>query len=616
MLFGGGCALLLEVAHPLVAAGVAEHSNFRRDPFGRLQRTLAAISAIGARAARRRARRGARGRARARARARPARRSRRPVRGAARRTTAATPISCSGCGRRWSTPRSPSTRLRGPARRPRARRISPRSARARAAARRAAPTARPAIDFVPRWFDGVRRERHARRRRRPRARSRAPCSRRRASTRGPRPVDHGGAAAAAPAPRLRARVGRRPRSSATATLAAGVRALRASARRRARRRRLGLGAAREASRSVPSLARSSRGNGAMKHEDDEPRGKVDAVSLLYIFGGIPVHRAVSRRAVRARALLQRARVAARCRCTHRQHCARCARVRATGSADLRRILRNFGGLGTRGPRRRYALACGRFAHRWAGPGGARLLLGARCCSRWAAAARRSPIDAPAAQLLRGARARRRVEPQDPRLAAARARGAGGSRARRPRSRRASTRRSAARCAPSTTSSSSSGSAQVARELAHWIQEQSRDHYIPDGAGRSLGDVRGDAPEQRRRLRRPRAARVPLPARARLPRRRGVPRDRRAPARMGSTTWSRSGSRTPNDPWVIDPTGAMTTGHAAHVAGARAGSRSRCSARQRDFTVAPSRVHTAQALSRRATLSSSSSSPSSSSCLRC
>src|SRR5688572_13767070 len=46
VLFGGGCALLLEVAHPLVAAGVAEHSDFRRDPFGRLQRTLAAISAM------------------------------------------------------------------------------------------------------------------------------------------------------------------------------------------------------------------------------------------------------------------------------------------------------------------------------------------------------------------------------------------------------------------------------------------------------------------------------------------------------------------------------------------------------------------------------------------
>jgi uncharacterized protein (DUF2236 family) len=33
-------ALLLELAHPLVAAGVAQHSDFRRDPFGRLYRTM------------------------------------------------------------------------------------------------------------------------------------------------------------------------------------------------------------------------------------------------------------------------------------------------------------------------------------------------------------------------------------------------------------------------------------------------------------------------------------------------------------------------------------------------------------------------------------------------
>jgi uncharacterized protein (DUF2236 family) len=46
LLFGGGRALLLEVAHPLVAAGVAEHSDFERDPFARLQRTLDAMSAI------------------------------------------------------------------------------------------------------------------------------------------------------------------------------------------------------------------------------------------------------------------------------------------------------------------------------------------------------------------------------------------------------------------------------------------------------------------------------------------------------------------------------------------------------------------------------------------
>jgi len=45
-IFGGGRALLLEVAHPFVAAGVAEHSSYRSDPFGRLQRTLAAMQAI------------------------------------------------------------------------------------------------------------------------------------------------------------------------------------------------------------------------------------------------------------------------------------------------------------------------------------------------------------------------------------------------------------------------------------------------------------------------------------------------------------------------------------------------------------------------------------------
>src|SRR3712207_9141309 len=40
LLAGGGRALLLQVAHPLVAAGVAEHSNYREDPWGRLYRTL------------------------------------------------------------------------------------------------------------------------------------------------------------------------------------------------------------------------------------------------------------------------------------------------------------------------------------------------------------------------------------------------------------------------------------------------------------------------------------------------------------------------------------------------------------------------------------------------
>jgi uncharacterized protein (DUF2236 family) len=40
LLLGGGAALTLQVAHPLVAAGVAEHSNYREDPWGRLFRTL------------------------------------------------------------------------------------------------------------------------------------------------------------------------------------------------------------------------------------------------------------------------------------------------------------------------------------------------------------------------------------------------------------------------------------------------------------------------------------------------------------------------------------------------------------------------------------------------
>lgn len=40
LLLGGGRALLLQLAHPMVAAGVADHSGFRRDAFGRLADTL------------------------------------------------------------------------------------------------------------------------------------------------------------------------------------------------------------------------------------------------------------------------------------------------------------------------------------------------------------------------------------------------------------------------------------------------------------------------------------------------------------------------------------------------------------------------------------------------
>ncbi|HEV8065245.1 MAG TPA: oxygenase MpaB family protein, partial [Acidimicrobiales bacterium] len=39
MLIGGLSALFLQSLHPLVVQGVADHSNYREDPFGRLQRT-------------------------------------------------------------------------------------------------------------------------------------------------------------------------------------------------------------------------------------------------------------------------------------------------------------------------------------------------------------------------------------------------------------------------------------------------------------------------------------------------------------------------------------------------------------------------------------------------
>jgi hypothetical protein len=40
LLLGGGRALILQVAHPKVAAGVTEFSGYREDPWGRLYRTL------------------------------------------------------------------------------------------------------------------------------------------------------------------------------------------------------------------------------------------------------------------------------------------------------------------------------------------------------------------------------------------------------------------------------------------------------------------------------------------------------------------------------------------------------------------------------------------------
>jgi uncharacterized protein (DUF2236 family) len=43
---GGGAAVLLQVAHPLVAAGVAEHSDYQHDLWKRLLRTLRALYLI------------------------------------------------------------------------------------------------------------------------------------------------------------------------------------------------------------------------------------------------------------------------------------------------------------------------------------------------------------------------------------------------------------------------------------------------------------------------------------------------------------------------------------------------------------------------------------------
>lgn len=44
--FGAGRALLLQLAHPAVAQGVLDHSDFKRNPFARLQGTLEATNAM------------------------------------------------------------------------------------------------------------------------------------------------------------------------------------------------------------------------------------------------------------------------------------------------------------------------------------------------------------------------------------------------------------------------------------------------------------------------------------------------------------------------------------------------------------------------------------------
>jgi uncharacterized protein (DUF2236 family) len=46
LLLGGGRALLMQIAHPKIAAGVAEHSRFSSDPLGRLKQTMETMWSI------------------------------------------------------------------------------------------------------------------------------------------------------------------------------------------------------------------------------------------------------------------------------------------------------------------------------------------------------------------------------------------------------------------------------------------------------------------------------------------------------------------------------------------------------------------------------------------
>ena len=46
LLLGGGRALLMQIAHPKIAAGVAEHSRFYSDPVGRLRQTMETMWSI------------------------------------------------------------------------------------------------------------------------------------------------------------------------------------------------------------------------------------------------------------------------------------------------------------------------------------------------------------------------------------------------------------------------------------------------------------------------------------------------------------------------------------------------------------------------------------------
>src|SRR5437899_6819524 len=46
LMLGGGYALLMQAAHPLVAAGIVAHSSFRESPWRRLAGTMSAIYTV------------------------------------------------------------------------------------------------------------------------------------------------------------------------------------------------------------------------------------------------------------------------------------------------------------------------------------------------------------------------------------------------------------------------------------------------------------------------------------------------------------------------------------------------------------------------------------------
>jgi len=132
--------------------------------------------------------------------------------------------------------------------------------------------------------------------------------------------------------------------------------------------------------------------------------------------------------------------------------------------------------------------------------------------------------------------------------------------------------------------------ELARNVAKWIQDQARDHYIADGpidhwaTFEETFERNGDDCDGLELLV------------FHFLRELGFPQDqvfraivvRRTDGQHHMVTlWFED----PNDPWVIDPTGAMTSGmpRLSQVPGWKA---LKVFSETRDFTVAPSKVHTA------------------------